>query len=79
MAGRNGLSGQYSVSLYPIDAAVLAEVQEAMHLNTLSGALQYVIRRYAEQNGVEGRARLVKGGKHGGLPVQEQEREPAAV
>ena len=56
----NGYSAKYSVSLYPVDAAVLAEVQERQHLNSLSGALQFVIRRFAEEHGIEVRARVTQ-------------------
>ena len=45
----NGRSGKYSVSLYPVDLEILAEVQEREMLNSLSGALQFVVRRWARE------------------------------
>jgi len=52
------MSGKYSVSLYPVDVAILMEVQQRAFLNSLSGALQYVVRRWADENGLEVRGRL---------------------
>ena len=60
MGRGNGMSGKYSVSLYPVDVAILQEVQERAFLNTLSGALQYVVRRWADENGVEVRGKVTE-------------------
>ena len=67
MAGGNGLSGKYSVSLYPVDLEILQEVQERAFLNSLSGALQYVVRRWADENGIEVRGRLDSRQGHTGM------------
>ena len=53
-----GYSERYTVSLYPVDAAILQVVQEKQHIGTLSGALQFLIRRYADEHGIEVRGRL---------------------
>ncbi len=57
----NGYSAKYTVSMYPLDAAILQVVQEQQHVSTLSGALQFVLRRYADEHGIEVRGRLGEG------------------
>ena len=54
----NGYSEKYTVSLYPLDAAILQVVQERQHVGTFSGALQFLIRRYADEHGIEVRGKL---------------------
>ena len=60
VARRYGYSGKYSVSLYPVDHAVVTEVQETQNFGTFSGALQWMIRRFAEEHGIEVRARVTQ-------------------
>ncbi len=72
----NGYSGRYSLSLYPIDLAITMEVQERQHLGTLSAAVQWVLRRYADEHGIEARGRVegaetATASTRGGRPVQE--------
>ncbi|NIP97516.1 MAG: hypothetical protein GWO24_30435 [Akkermansiaceae bacterium] len=57
----NGYSDQYSVSLYPLDLAIVQAVQERQYLGTVSGAVQFVLRRYADEHGIEVRGRLGEG------------------
>ena len=67
----NGYSDQYSVSLYPLDLAIVQAVQERQYLGTVSGAVQFVLRRYADEHGIEVRGVLRQ--------AQDAETEKVAV
>ena len=69
----NGYSDQYSVSLYPLDLAIVQAVQERQYLGTVSGAVQFVLRRYADEHGIEVR------GEKSVVSSQKSEAELVAV
>lgn len=55
-----GRAEKVAVSLYPVDRRIVERVRREMMLNSFSAALQLILRRWADEHGVEVRGEQVE-------------------